>query len=88
MATIVEITETEMKFFPGREPALDYHYTQGGNLWKLKESERDTGNLILGEFASGEVCVTLATAYDLYMVNGREPTLEQIAEAKEFEIVV
>lgn len=89
MATTVEvINESGIKFFAGREKALDYHYTQGGNLWKLKESHRETGNVILGEFASGDACVTLTTAYDLYMVNGRSPTPEQISKSLEFEIVI
>ena len=60
-----------------QEVAFKHHYQEGGYLWKRKEGVIETYK----PFASGVLPVSRLEIYELFMVDGRKPTDENIAEA-------
>ena len=79
MAVIVTIlTDNTPKYFSAKEVAFKHHYEEGGYLWARKEGMSD----VYKPYASGVLPVSRLAIYELFMVDGRKPTDENIQEAE------
>jgi hypothetical protein len=82
MAKVAILTDTTFKTFIIKESALEYHYKNGGNLWIRKNSLSIVQKGQIQPYASGTLPKHLKSKYNLYMVNGREPTKEEKNSSK------
>jgi hypothetical protein len=78
MALIVTLANDTPKYFMTQDVAFERHYTEGGYLWKRKDGMCKTYK----PFASGILPLARLEIYELYMVNGRKPTDENIQDAQ------
>jgi hypothetical protein len=79
MAVIVTtLTNNNPKYFTSQTVAFEQHYEEGGYLWKRKNS----ASMVYKPFASGILPLARLEIYELYMVNGRKPTNEDIQDAQ------
>lgn len=72
MATIETLTDDTPRYFSEleKDAAFDFHYTNGGYLWRRKEGQ----STALKKYASGVLPASRMEIYDLFMVDGRCPT--------------
>lgn len=75
---ITILADSTPKYFPTQEVAFRNHYTEGGYLWKRRDGMCD----VYKPFASGILPVSRLSVYELYMVDGRKPTDENIQDAE------
>jgi len=78
MATIIEaLTDNTPRYFSTQEVAFKHHYNEGGLLWKRMDGMPDAYK----PFASGVLPVSRLAIYEIFMVDGRQPNDENIAQA-------
>ena len=78
MGVILEIlTDTTPLYFTDEVKANIHHNTHGGFAWKRKEGQPEAYK----PYAHGILPVSRLAIYDLWQVNGRRPTPEDIEEA-------
>lgn len=80
MATIaLEIlTPTRPKGYDSRDTAFPAHYEEGGYLWMRRAGQSEAYK----QFISGVPSAKKLDVYELFMVNGRQPTENDILEAE------
>jgi len=78
MSIIIEtLTDTTPRYFTSQDAAFYHHYTHGGLLWKRRDGMSESYK----PFAHGVLPVSRLAIYDLFMVDGRKPTDDDIQEA-------
>jgi len=77
--TVTLITDNTPRYFPNHDKgkALSHHYTNGGYLWKRRDDQPKG----FKTWASGILPISRLAVYELFMVDGRKPTDENIQEA-------
>ena len=77
MAVIETLTDSTPRYYADKNLAFEYHYTNGGYLWRRKEGQSESYK----QYATGVLQKSRMDVYDLFMVDGRMPTEETTAQA-------
>lgn len=79
MAVILEIlTDHTPRYISTREVAFQRHYDEGGFLWKRMEGQPE----VYKPWMTGIPPVSRLAIYELFMVDGRKPTADDIKAAE------
>lgn len=74
---LVQLIDHTRIGFRDKEAAYKHHYENGGYLWKTENKRFPY------QFVAGLISAPLLDFYALFMVNGRQPTAQDIVDAKE-----
>jgi hypothetical protein len=81
MATIALtiLAPTRPQGYDSKDTAFPAHYEEGGYLWKRRDGQSEAYKL----FLSGVPSAKKLDIYELFMVDGRQPTEDNIREAEQ-----
>jgi len=73
---IIQLVDETPRYYTNAEKdrALRHHYLCGGKMWKRKDGVSDRYK----QWATGELPESRLFAYELFMVNGRDPNAQTV----------